>query len=76
MDDFAIDEYLASERERESERINNYIAIGWHHVDMPSDLCDIDSWVQENIKGDWRAFAHSWVFEKEDDATLFKLRWM
>ena len=77
--DNALDDYLASVREKANriqEQTKFYADLGWIIVTIPDNLKDIGPWIQENIKNDWRAFPHMWLFEDENDATLFKLRWL
>lgn len=47
---------------------------GWHTVTCDTPIEDIGSWMQ-NVKGNWRAFYHIYLFEEEKDATLFRLTW-
>lgn len=78
MNDYAIDEHLDYIRWKEEAmrvRAKEYEDLGWHVVEPIDDHLDIGPWVEANIKGDWRAFAHMWLFENANDATLFKLRW-
>lgn len=36
----------------------------------------IDHWVEQNIRGNHQTMGLVWLFEREEDATWFKLRWM
>jgi len=76
--EFSFNDYLIAIRERDKEmraKAKVYEDLGWVVVEPREDLAYVGPWIEENIEGEWRAFAHMWLFEKEDDATLFKLRW-
>ena len=36
---------------------------------------EVDSWVETNIKGDFKTMGLVWVFEHLKDASWFTLRW-
>ena len=56
------------------------IQIGWTKVVLSPMTWEtgalIDLWVEQNIKGNCETMGLVWVFEKEQDATWFKLRWL
>jgi hypothetical protein len=57
-----------------------FIEAGWHEVVLRPMTWElgytIDSWVEENIKGDRWTYGLVWLFKEEKDATWFKLRWL
>lgn len=55
-------------------RTQHYLNLGWTLVQNKVAIEDIGGWIK-NIQGDWRAYHDRWLFEREDDATLFKLTW-
>jgi hypothetical protein len=54
--------------------------IGWCKVILkPMTMEDgyaIDSWTTKHIKGHFETMGLVWVFEKEQDANWFALRWL
>lgn len=60
-----------------------YINAGWieirvdrdRYISDDLDIDEIDKWAQENIKGECRTKYNQWIFELEDDAAMFALRW-
>lgn len=36
----------------------------------------IDSWVEQNVRGNHQTMGLVWIFERPEDATWFKLRWL
>jgi hypothetical protein len=57
-------------------RIDQLVREDWTRVDLPMmDFTDMGPWMQANIRGDWRGFYNTWLFESADDATLFKMTW-
>lgn len=50
---------------------------GWTQVIIPekADILVVWSWVRDNIKGKNTHLRYDWVFEKQEDAIWFKLRW-
>ncbi len=36
----------------------------------------LDLWVEQNIKGNFETMGLVWLFENEQDANWFKLRWL
>lgn len=74
-----LSEILRQEIDRtmvEEISIKSYLDRGWHlvSIDQP-DLNDIGQWMQEFIHCGWRGYRDRWVFESEQDAVIFKLRW-
>jgi hypothetical protein len=50
---------------------------GWTQVVIDA-WADVDEeWLKNNLAGkhSYTCFGHFWYFEKESDATMFKLRW-
>lgn len=57
-------------------RIAQLIEQGWFMVTVFGlDMDGVGTWMEDNIRGNWRGFTTSWMFESENDAVLFKLRW-
>ena len=56
------------------------IELGWTKVILKpmtwEDGYEVDNWVEHNIKGHFETMGLVWVFEKEQDANWFKLRWL
>ena len=51
--------------------MNNWISIivrNWKEVDT--------NWCLENLVGEYRCLGNYWYFEKEEDVTMFILRWI
>lgn len=53
---------------------------GWHLVELDRFIdnhhaIDIRQWVNVNCRGQHRSHGRSWLFEKQADAVLFKLKW-
>ena len=36
----------------------------------------IDRWVEQNVRGNHQTMGLVWIFERPEDATWFKLRWL
>jgi hypothetical protein len=57
-----------------------YQQLGWHEVVLqPMDWeqsYHIDTWVESNVKGSIWTHGLVWMFEKDQDAMWFKLRWL
>ncbi len=78
-----LDETLADILRQEIDReiitefkVARLIEQGWFMVTVFGlDMEGIGPWMEENIRGNWRGFTTKWMFESEDDAILFKLRW-
>lgn len=83
MDQSDIEDLLAKIIQEEINReiireavIAHFIGEGWTRIVISNnDLENIGSWMQENIRGNWRGFTTQWVFESEQDAIMFKMRW-
>lgn len=56
------------------------IELGWTKVVLKpmtmEDSYDIDDWIKQNIRGNHQTMGLVWVFERAEDATWFKLRWL
>jgi hypothetical protein len=54
--------------------------IGWRKVILhPMTIEDsyaIDEWTAKNVKGNFETMGLVWVFEQEQDANWFALRWL
>ena len=54
--------------------------IGWRKVILKpmtwEDGYDIDAWTDKHIKGHFETMGLVWVFEQEQDANWFALRWL
>lgn len=48
---------------------------GWYYVQARPSRYDILTWVNENCVGDHTRHEQEWMFELEQDAVLFTLRW-
>jgi hypothetical protein len=59
------------------------ISVGWIKVSIPNSWSDmtasfsreIKEWCKENVKGHYNNRGRVWLFEKEQDAEWFMLRW-
>lgn len=57
------------------------LSIGWTATTSkqakysPDDSHEILNWVQDYCKGKYASHAEQWIFEKQQDAVLFTLRW-
>ena len=56
------------------------IQIGWRKVILRpmtwEDGFEIDAWTEKHIKGNFETMGLVWVFEDEEDANWFALRWL
>lgn len=54
--------------------------IGWRKIILRpmtwEDGAEIDLWVDQHVKGHFETMGLVWVFENEDDANWFALRWL
>ena len=54
--------------------------LGWTKVVLrPMTMEDsyaVDEWTRQQVKGHFQTMGLVWVFEQEDDANWFKLRWL
>jgi hypothetical protein len=53
---------------------------GWYEVDLARytdnyHAIDVREWVHDNCAGQYNTFGRHWVFERSEDAVLFRLRW-
>lgn len=48
---------------------------GWHSVNLPDHVVVGKEWLKENTTGRYKSISRFWVFENEEDATMFVLRW-
>lgn len=52
---------------------------GWATVKVPyrgaSNSVEVAHWVEDNIVGDYKKKGSTWLFQNEEEAMLFKLRW-
>jgi hypothetical protein len=37
---------------------------------------EVDAWTEQHVKGHFETMGLVWVFEQEEDANWFALRWM
>lgn len=56
------------------------VGIGWRKVVLSpmtwEQGVEVDTWVETNVKGNFETMGLVWVFEHEDDANWFSLRWL
>ena len=52
-----------------------FVHQGWRMVMIESLNVTIDTWVEDNIQGQYRCYGYYWYFEREEDAVMFTLRW-
>lgn len=70
-----INKEIVAEVAIESLLRKNWYLVTIADPSLPHD--GIGPWIQSNIKGEWRAYIGGrYVFEFENDAVLFKLRWL
>ena len=52
-------------------------AQGWIVVDIPHNFHndEVCQWVNQTVQGQHQHHNKRWVFERESDAVLFKLKW-
>jgi hypothetical protein len=54
--------------------------IGWRKVILSpmtwENAAEVDIWTDKNVKGNFETMGLVWVFELEEDANWFTLRWM
>jgi hypothetical protein len=54
--------------------------LGWRKVVLRpmtwEDGLEVDAWTEKHVKGPFENMGLVWIFEKEDDANWFKLRWL
>lgn len=54
---------------------------GWHYIELPTlgsnkRAVDISEWAHAECRGKWKHLGRSWLFERAEDAILFKLTWI
>lgn len=56
------------------------VEIGWTKVVLSPMTWEngalIDLWIEQNVKGNHQTMGLVWIFEREQDASWFKLRWL
>lgn len=56
------------------------IELGWRKVILHpmswEDGLEVDAWTEKNVKGNFETMGLVWVFEDEEDANWFALRWL
>lgn len=56
------------------------IEIGWRKIilnPMTTETSQaIDQWTEQNVKGNFETMGLVWIFEQEQDANWFALRWL
>lgn len=56
------------------------IKLGWRKIILSpvshETSCEIDDWVDVHIKGKYETLDLVWIFEREEDANWFALRWI
>ena len=54
--------------------------LGWRRIILSpmstEDSYEVDAWTAKHIKGHFETMGLVWVFELEEDANWFALRWM
>lgn len=54
--------------------------IGWRRVILSpmtgEQGAEVDAWVDQHVRGHYETMGLVWVFEHEDDANWFSLRWL
>ena len=53
---------------------------GWYDVELSRYMdnhhaIDTREWVRDSCTGKYYSFGRHWVFERSEDAVMFKLRW-
>ena len=51
------------------------IEMSWPHRMSAVDAHAVKQWCRDNLQGHYKGRARIWLFEKEQDATMFVLRW-
>lgn len=58
------------------------VGAGWHEVNIPhsnarENVWEMTTWVRDNANGEWYSndWGQRWIFENEETALMFKLRW-
>ena len=54
--------------------------LGWRKIILSpmstEDSYEVDMWTKKHVKGHFETMGLVWVFEQEEDANWFALRWM
>jgi len=54
--------------------------IGWRKVILKpmtwEEGCEVDEWTARHVKGNFETMGLVWVFEDQEDANWFSLRWL
>lgn len=51
--------------------------LGWQQVDVfYHTMSEVDLWLEKNCKFKYKRYASHFMFEDENDANWFKLRWL
>jgi hypothetical protein len=53
---------------------------GWYDVELSRYIdnhhaIDTREWVRDNCAGKYNSFGCHWIFERSEDAVMFKLKW-
>lgn len=56
--------------------INLLIGLGWHLVSIDTNPPELQEWVDINIKHEYKTFQSRWIFENQQDANWFALKWL
>jgi hypothetical protein len=56
------------------------VGLGWRKIILSpmtmEDSYEVDEWTAKHVKGNFETMGLVWVFEDEEDANWFALRWM
>lgn len=50
------------------------VELNWSHT-TEDNAHEIKEWCRKNLKGHYKARGRTWIFENEQDANWFSLRW-
>ena len=54
--------------------------LGWKKIVLSpmthEQSCEIDDWTEQHVKGSFETMGLVWIFELEEDANWFALRWL
>jgi hypothetical protein len=60
--------------------VDMLVQIGWRKVILSpmtiEDGIEVDYWTAKHVKGNFETMGLVWVFEQEEDANWFALRWL
>lgn len=56
------------------------VECGWSKVQLsnkflPVTGVELHEWREKNLTGSWKAHGSTWLFENQNDAVIFTLRW-